>query len=84
MAGGEEKELRFVLGHVTLDVALAITKDAGGKFGIGFGVLELGAKGGVSREATDRLKLSLEPVLVAADGTTRQAMIADKVPGEPK
>ncbi len=83
MAGGEGDELRFLLGSVTLDVALAITKDAGGKFGVGFGVLSLGAKGGVSSEATNRLTVSLQPVLVAADGIARQAMIGDEVPGEP-
>jgi hypothetical protein len=84
MVGGEGNELRFVLGPVTLDVALAITKDAGGKFGVGFGVLSLGAKGGVTNEATNRLKVSLQPMLVAADGITRQVMISDKVAGEPK
>ena len=83
MAGGEGTELRFALGAVTLDVALAITKDAGGKFGVGFGVLSVGAKGGLSSETTNRLTVSLQPVLVAADGVTRQALIGDKVPGQP-
>lgn len=83
MAGGEGNELRFVLGPVTLDVAVAITKDAGGKFGVGFSVLSIGAKAGVSKEATDRITVSLQPMLVAANGITRQALIGDKVQGEP-
>lgn len=79
-----DEPLRFALGAVTLDVELAITKDADADFGVRFWVLSLGTKGKVAREATNRLTLSLQPVVANADGTLKQALIAGTVRGEPE
>lgn len=84
MAREKDEPLRFALGEVTLDMQLAITKDADADFGVRFWVLSLGAKGSAAREATHRVTLSLQPVVANADGTLRPALIADNVRAEPE
>lgn len=77
---GADQTLRFQMGAVELEVTLAVTREGGIDGGVRFGVVSFGAKGGVSDERTHRLKLSLQPVTVAADGQTREALISGWLP----
>ncbi|MFZ3324736.1 MAG: trypco2 family protein [Methylocella sp.] len=59
---GETQPLHFRLKPIELELQLAITTSSGGKGGVRFWVVELGANAEMKREATHKLKLVLEPV----------------------
>jgi Trypsin-co-occurring domain 2 len=83
MESGEHEALRFQVGSVELEVTLAITREGGVDGGVRFGVISFGAKGGLSDEATNRLSLSLQPVVAAGDGRSRPAEIRGTTRREP-
>jgi hypothetical protein len=62
VAEGEGKELRFKLQPIELDLELAVTWTGEANGGVKFWVVEFGAKGGVEKGMTQRVKLVLDPV----------------------
>lgn len=58
---GESQPLHFRLKPIELELQLAITTSGGGKGGVKFWVVELGANAEIKRQATHKLKLVLEP-----------------------
>ncbi|MYX04230.1 MULTISPECIES: trypco2 family protein [unclassified Streptomyces] len=84
MESGSNESLRFELGEVSLDVTLAITKEASGDAGVRFGVVSFGAKGKLGDDVTHHLSLSLSPVVVDHDGEARPARINARADDEPK
>lgn len=58
---GEDEDLLFELGPVELELTVAVSKEAGPNAKVRFWVLELGADGKVASEATQRVKLTLDP-----------------------
>jgi hypothetical protein len=58
-----DAELRFELGPIELEVTVALEKEAGAEAKIRFWVVELGADGTVTGTSTQRIKLTLNPVL---------------------
>ncbi|MEV6480839.1 trypco2 family protein [Streptomyces sp. NPDC051576] len=61
MRAGESAGLRFELGPVELELAVEVGREVGGGGKVRFWVAELGADGKVSRTATQRIKLVLDP-----------------------
>lgn len=58
---GEGEDLRFELGPVELELAVAVSKEAGPTARVRFWVVELGADGKAASQATQRIKLTLDP-----------------------
>jgi NTP-dependent ternary system trypsin peptidase co-occuring protein len=58
---GEGQPIRFAVGEVQIDLAVVARREGGSKAGIQFGVVAVGAHGGVSREETHRLTMTLQP-----------------------
>jgi hypothetical protein len=82
---GAGEELRFALGPVVLEVELALTREAAGKAGIRFWVVSAGGKGSRSEATTHRMKLTLTPVRVDADGVARtDVVVGSEVSGRPR
>ncbi len=62
MEKGKGSALTFRPGPVELEFDVAFSATGGGEFGVKAYVLSIGAKGEVSREVTNRVKLTLNPV----------------------
>jgi hypothetical protein len=62
MAEGSDKELKFRLGPVEMEFAVAVTREAGGEAGVKFWVVSLGGKGTLTSETTHRVTLQLQPL----------------------
>lgn len=78
---GESEPIRFRLAPIELSLQVAVTKEAQGK--IGWKVLGLG--GSYESATTQTLKLRLEPVLLAGDGTvTHDFTISDQAEQSPR
>jgi Trypsin-co-occurring domain 2 len=74
------EEIRFRVGPVELEFLLEVTREVGAEGGVKFYVVSLGAKGGVARTSTHRIKLSLVPV--TAEG--KDLRVAEEVPERPR
>jgi hypothetical protein len=72
---GQNKDLRFKLDPVELELSVGMTYKGGGNVGVKFWVLEIGAKGDVERAGSHKLKLKLTPV----DKSGNQFMVRDTV-----
>jgi hypothetical protein len=59
---GKDSRVAFRAGPVELEFEVAFTASGGGDVGVRVWVVSLGAKGEVSRAATNRLKVTLTPV----------------------
>ena len=74
-----DSELKFRLGPVDVEFTVVVKKEAGADGKLKFSILgigaEAGASGKVAREQTQKVKLSLTPVFLDADGRTRERMI---------
>lgn len=68
MRDGEGEDLRFELGPVELELTVVVSKEAGPNAKVRFWVLELGADGKMASQATQRIKLSLDPRQRGATG----------------
>jgi hypothetical protein len=58
---GQDEDLRFELGPVELELTVAVDRQAGPDAKVRFWVIELGASGKVASNATQRIKLILDP-----------------------
>jgi hypothetical protein len=77
---GDGEELRFALGPVELELQVQAAWEGGGKAGIKFWLVSIGAKGGRSSEATHTLRVSLTPVRVGVDGDQeRDVLVASEL-----
>ena len=61
MREGVGEDLRFELGPVELELTVVVSKEAGPNAKVRFWVIELGADGKVASQATQRIKLTLDP-----------------------
>ncbi|WP_327287976.1 trypco2 family protein [Streptomyces sp. NBC_01198] len=78
MVEGQGSELRFALGEVELELMLAVERDAGVNGRVRFWVAEGGGEAKVADSATQRIRLTLEPQLVAdnAEGPPTRLVIS--------
>lgn len=81
MRAGEDAGLRFELGPVELELALAVGKEGGAGGKVRFWVAELGTEGKVSHTATQRIKLVLEPRITGSPDR-RPLISGEEVDGE--
>lgn len=79
IAEGADKDLKFALGPVDLELQLEVSKEAGGEAGIKFWVLSIGGKGGRSSGTTHTVKLTLTPVSESGD-----VLVSDRLGQRPK
>jgi hypothetical protein len=80
-ASGER--LRFELGPVEVEATVTAGRDAGAGGKVRFYVGEASGNAKFTRSDTQRIKLTLNPKVVAPDGTMRDALIAgDGLHGE--
>ncbi|MGH3694545.1 MAG: trypco2 family protein [Pseudonocardiaceae bacterium] len=61
MREGEGEELHFELGSVELELTVAVSKEAGPNATVRLWVVELGADAKVASQATQRIRLTLDP-----------------------
>lgn len=80
MAAGEGERLRFDVGPVELEFAVDIQRDLQAKAGVKVWVVEIGGSGGWSRDSSNRVKVTLNPVDTA---TARSPRVADQVTALP-
>lgn len=78
MQAGEGAELRFELGPVELELEVMVGADAGAAGKLKFWVVEAGAEAKGSTQATQRVKLVLDPRRAGAP----PLISGDRVPGE--
>ena len=64
---GADKDVRFRLGPIQLELEVAATNTGGGEAGIKFWVVTIGGKAETSKARTHTIHLELHPL--AADGT---------------
>jgi long-subunit fatty acid transport protein len=79
MDEGRGHRLLFDLSSVEVALEISWELQADGKFG--WSVLGLGAEAAAHRTTTQTLRLTLDPVEVAADGTTRRGRVSDTSDG---
>ena len=78
---GQGEDLRFELGPVELELMVGVDRQAGPDAKVRFWVIEFGASGKVASQATQRIKLILDPRESGQED--RRPMIAgDERPGE--
>ncbi|QOV41169.1 hypothetical protein IM697_17090 [Streptomyces ferrugineus] len=83
MTDDTRQPLRFELGPVEVEATVAVSREAGAGGKVRFWVVEGGADAKYAQSTTHRITLTLHPKAVAADGTTRTAMVSgDEVAGE--
>ncbi|RZL79668.1 MAG: hypothetical protein EOP32_18855 [Rhodococcus sp. (in: high G+C Gram-positive bacteria)] len=75
---GQDEDLRFELGPVELELTVAVDQQAGPDAKVRFWVIELGASGKVASNATQRIKLLLDP----RDKSGRPMIAGKERPGE--
>jgi hypothetical protein len=80
MAAGEGDRLRFDVGAVELEFAVDVRRDIQANAGVRVWVVEIGGSGGWSRDSSNRVKVTLNPLDAA---TGRSARVADQVEGLP-
>ncbi|MET7700677.1 trypco2 family protein [Streptomyces sp. NPDC005485] len=76
LAEGTGEVLRFELGPVELEATVAVDRDASAGGKVRFWVVEANGTGRLAQSQTQRITLTLQPKLVAPDGTARTAWIA--------
>lgn len=79
MHSGAQEEIQFRVGSVQLEFQVAVTKEADGKAGVRFWVVEAGASGKLSSAATHTVRVALDPV--TRDG--RQVAVGSAESGKP-
>ena len=77
---GQGEDLRFELGPVELELMVAVDRQGGPDAKVRFWVIELGASGKVASQATQRIKLILDPRESGQEG--RPLIAGDERPGE--
>ncbi|MCX4749688.1 hypothetical protein OG455_29950 [Kitasatospora sp. NBC_01287] len=83
IAGGDGQALRFELGAVEVEATVAVERAAGGSGKVKFWVVEAGGDGKLTHSRTQKITLTLQPVLVAEGGTPSPVLIGDEaVDGE--
>ncbi|MFI6598715.1 trypco2 family protein [Nonomuraea sp. NPDC050536] len=80
MTEGDGERLQFDVGTVDLEFSVQVRREAEGKAGIKVWVVEAGASGGVSKESTHTVKVSLTPIDTKTGGAPR---VRDEVAGPP-
>jgi hypothetical protein len=76
LADGAGEALRFELGSVELEASVAVDRDASAGGKVRFWVVEANGGGRLAQSQTQRITLTLQPKLVAPDGTAETAWIA--------
>ena len=87
MRAGADKELRFALGPIELEVSVGVTKEGSGGAKVRFWVVEMGAEAKAAGTSTQRIKLILNPTLpgqrAEKSGVPASVYIGgDELPGE--
>lgn len=78
MASAPVKGVRFRPGPVELTVEAALTKNVGGKAGIKWWLIEAGGEASRESVVTQKLTISLEPVLINDHGEAVDLIISDE------
>jgi hypothetical protein len=79
---GQGEDLRFELGPVELELTVAVDRQGGPDAKVRFWVIELGASGKFASNATQRIKLILDPRESGQEGDRRPVIAGDKQSGE--
>jgi hypothetical protein len=75
---GEGQELQFTVGPLELEFQMTATREADGKAGVKFWVVELGGGGKVSSGLTQRVRMTLSPTTASGNPVT----VRDKLTGQ--
>ncbi|KUN01359.1 hypothetical protein AQI95_30970 [Streptomyces yokosukanensis] len=84
VADGDGQLVRFELGPVEVEATVAVTREAGADAKVRLWVVDAGASGKYAHAQTQRIKVTLAPKAVPADGSpVRPVLIAGgEVDGE--
>jgi hypothetical protein len=81
---GRGSDVRFAVGSVEMEFAVNVAKTGGGQVSVTvLGLLSLGGKGGLSREETHRVKISLNPIGVGDTPFEVASAAAHRPDGKP-
>ncbi|MCT9092960.1 hypothetical protein N4G70_29435 [Streptomyces sp. ASQP_92] len=75
MADGDGQPVRFELGPVEVEATVAVTREAGAEAKVKLWVVDAGANGKYSQAQTQRIKVTLTPKSVPADGSPAQSVL---------
>lgn len=83
MTDGAPGPLRFELGPIEVEATVTVTRAAGAGGTVRFLVVEAGVDGRSEASHTHRIHVTLQPTLLAPDGTRRAVFVkGDEVAGE--
>ncbi|GHI04538.1 hypothetical protein Scel_28590 [Streptomyces cellostaticus] len=69
--------VRFELGSVEVEAAVAVDRTGGAGGKVNFWVIEANGEASVTNSRTHRITLTFQPTLVAPDGTHHRVLVAD-------
>lgn len=78
LSGGGPGPVRFELGEVQVEATVAVGRKGGAAGKVRFWVVEAGADAQVEATGTHRISVTLQPKLVAPDGTHLSVLIGDE------
>lgn len=81
---GEDEELRFRLGEVTLEFAVELSREIGGEAAVKVWVVNAGVKGTKTSTATNTVTVTMSPEVQGEDGEWQEARIKDQVRDRPQ
>jgi hypothetical protein len=83
MAAGEGERLRFDVGPVELEFTVEIERNLSANAGVKVWVVQAGGSGGLSRESSQRINVTLNPVDTATDRSPRVSDQLAELPPRP-
>ncbi|MFE1880248.1 trypco2 family protein [Streptomyces diastatochromogenes] len=75
VADGDGQLVRFELGPVEVEATVAVTREAGADTKVKLWVVDAGANGKYAQAQTQRIKVTLTPKAVPADGSPVRAVL---------
>lgn len=75
LADGADDPVRFEVGPVEIEASVAVTREAGADAKVRLWVVDAGANGKYAHAQTQRITLTLNPKVVAADGGAPQSVL---------
>lgn len=81
---GWTEEVRFALGPIELEFQVEVSREAGGKAGVKFWVVELGGQGSRSSGSRHTVRVSLSPVMSDDAGQDRPLVVGSEQARRPR
>ncbi len=82
-AEGSDKDLKFTVGPIELELSVAVTTEGGGGAKVRFWVVEGDAAARWAKETVQRVRVRLDPVDTSQPGRPQDMLVNDQVARRP-